>query len=176
LSGERLDVDLGEELALTALRVAPKALLAAFDAQAGRAVQQCRLLVALRRAHFFDACSVSPSLFDKFEELKTPLFWDIDKVENDERQYGIFYATAPGHLAYGHLKGHSLFCEALLLCLEGAAATPGKVIRPNGPEPWVITIRSLESALIGRLQATAGSAGVRQILGTQSFGDFAFRR
>lgn len=47
-----LDVDLRDELALTALSVAPKAMLAAFDAQAGQAERQVMLLADMRRAQY----------------------------------------------------------------------------------------------------------------------------
>jgi hypothetical protein len=125
---------------------------------------------ARRQLYFFDACQLRPEVFNDYEDLKTSLFWDVEAGESDDRQYGIFYATAPGHAAYGNVGGHSLFCEALLRCLDGGAAIPGAVTRPSKPSPWRVTSESLKVALGNHLRTIADAAGTTQVLGALILG------
>jgi hypothetical protein len=142
----------------------------------GMRLSSTRRNLARRQLYFFDACKLRPELFKDYEDFKTGLLWDLERVERDDRQYGIFYATAPGYPAYGNVGGHSLFCEALLQCFNGKAAVPGSVFRPSNPLPWQVTNGSLKAGLEVCLKDVANGAGTVQTLSSEVLGgDFQFR-
>jgi hypothetical protein len=60
----------------------------------------------------------------------------------DRRLAGVFHAAAPGDQAYAYVDSVSLFTEALIEGLHGAAAVPQSLIG-SGENQWAVTIASL---------------------------------
>jgi Caspase domain len=100
--------------------------------------------IARTQLYFFDACRVKPSLFKKFEDLKSEPIWDnTELTKRDDRSMLILYTTVAGAEAYGRSDDQSLFSRALIRCLDGAAAESTDA----GLMDWSVTGMSLANRL-----------------------------
>jgi hypothetical protein len=122
--------------------------------------------LARKQLYFFDACKTP---LDNTRDRRTSPLWDPPMVQTEDRHFVIFSATAsgrpaygaPGHPVDGKEHGHSLFCEALLRCLNGKAAI---LDRQNDPRSWRMTISSLQIGLAYHLKKVASEVGTDQPL------------
>jgi hypothetical protein len=99
----------------------------------------------------------------------TDLF-DVTLTGPDRRAAGIFHAAAAGDQAYARSEGISLFTEALIEGLAGAAAIPH---RPSetGPRRWSVTIASLSRWLAARGDRLAAQHQIGMTFRTSVLGD-----
>jgi len=81
--------------------------------------------------------------------------FDVRIGNVDRRVGGIFHAAMPGAHAYSHIGGVSLFLEALLKGLRGAAA-----VNAQGGSGWAVTASSLASWLALDSRARSAKHGV----------------
>src|SRR5258706_503636 len=77
--------------------------------------------IARTQLYFVDACRITPQEFRQFERMPTYGVFDAEVNDVDDRKAPIFYAAIPGTAAVGRSGKQSLFSDALLQCLEGAA-------------------------------------------------------
>ncbi len=101
---------------------------------------------------FVDSCRERPAIAGQFETMQ-------GAYRGDE-PFGrcvaspLFLAAGPRERAWARVGGVSLFNEALLACLRGAAAVGP---RKQG-ERWQVTTASLAETLLPRIQRASGSA------------------
>jgi Caspase domain len=97
--------------------------------------------IARTQLYFVDTARSRPPR--RLEELgwTSTLVFDAELSGIDDRNAPIFYATAPGRLAYGFPADQTLFSKALMRCLNGAAG------RLQPPDKWCVTTISLIDAL-----------------------------
>jgi hypothetical protein len=109
-----------------------------------------------------------PSLGSKLYGT-TDLF-DVRLAGPDLRAAGVFHAAAPGDQAYGRVEDVSLFTEALIEGLDGAAAVPP---RPSGSGPgqWAVTIASLSRWLASRGDRLTAEHKIRMTFRASLLGD-----
>lgn len=103
---------------------------------------------ASRQVFFIDSCRVEPKEFSQFEKLRAPDVVTITRRQNappDEREFAVLYAAMPGENAYAVPGQQSLFCRALLRCLENDGATPSDHEDELGHVPWMITTESIHT-------------------------------
>lgn len=106
------------------------------------------LNMAKVQIYFSDACRL-PAADQKWQELGHGLAVSGRMEGADGRSIGIYFSATPFEAA-GALKGkRTLFSQALLDCLNGAAV----VRQDDGEASWHITIDSLFMFLKGRLAA-----------------------
>ena len=98
---------------------------------------------ASRQYYFVDACRTRPGLFDDYLTTPAGVALDISK-EGTVDSAPIFYSASPRTLALGLPARGTLFCQALLDCLNGNAAELDAAGR------WVVGT----SALLRHLPAT----------------------
>ena len=92
----------------------------------------------------FDASRVAvPPKLELQWARATPVF-DADPPLIDDRAAVTLFSAPPGGAALSQKRGGSLFSQALLRCLDGAAAT--RIDADDGPR-WVITVSSLVEGL-----------------------------
>ena len=114
-------------------------------------------MLANTQFYFVDTGRGDPSSLRKVEQLNATPVFDIFLAGIDVRRAAIFYAAQPGGLAYARRGGQTLFSQALLAGLNGAAATLQE--DANGNQTWLVSTNSLYPALrriIADLSADAG--------------------
>jgi caspase domain-containing protein len=125
----------------------------------GMAPTQTRANIARSQLYLLDACrDESPRLWE-LEATEPSAVWSPERGGEDTRHAPTLYATVPGASAYGRRGGTTLFAEALIGCLEGAAAD---LIDVDGEEVWRVGSDRLNLALRVYLRELAGQAGVTQ--------------
>jgi hypothetical protein len=98
--------------------------------------------IARTQLYFIDSCRNFPSRFKAFEWMDVTPVFDIELSGRDDRRAPIFFAAIPGSKAYGLVGEQTLFSKALIECLNGAAAKPGKANK-NGQVKRHATVTSL---------------------------------
>lgn len=100
--------------------------------------------IARQQFYFIDACRVLPGHFKK-EELQTvPAVWSVELEGEDDRKSAVYNASLAGTQAYAIDSEPTLFGQALLRCLEGAAAQANA---ESGTTEYFISSFSLSKAL-----------------------------
>lgn len=117
--------------------------------------------IARTQLYFVDACRITPQEFRQFERMPTYGVFDTKVNDVDDRKAPIFYAAIPGTAAVGRSGKQSLFSDALLQCLEGAA---GEAMEedPAGKVPWRVSATSLNEALVKIVKALNDQFGTEQ--------------
>jgi hypothetical protein len=100
--------------------------------------------IARTQLYFVDACRSMHKRFQQYEQLATSNVWDVELAGVDNRRAPTYFATVPGAPAYARPGGQTLFSEALLDCLNGAAAEPEDV---QGKDRWRVTHHTLAEKL-----------------------------
>lgn len=72
----------------------------------------------------------------------TTNIFDVQLNLRDRRAVGVFHAAGPGEQAYAPMNNVSLFSQAVIKGLEGAAAVP-QTLTAQGNDEWAVTINSL---------------------------------
>jgi hypothetical protein len=111
--------------------------------------------IARTQIYLVDACRAVPDELKNQLAQNTADLWFSDLPGVDDRCAPIFYGALPGALAYARIGVQTLFSEALLKCLDGAAAEI--VEDENGSARWQVTVTQLISALkaqINEINAT----------------------
>jgi hypothetical protein len=117
--------------------------------------------IARSQWYFADACRNLPAQFPNFEKLSTADVFNPDIYGRDDRRAPIFYAALPDTKAQGIKGEQTLFCKALLACLEGEAGEASGP-DPGGQTQWQITLASLNAALERKLPVLAGNYKTEQ--------------
>lgn len=105
---------------------------------------------------FVDACRQLPDISARFERMRGA--FELDEMPGTAESSQCFLASASREIAFSRPGGRSLFCEALLECLEGAA-----VIGPDAQCPaWHLSGHSLSGRLRPRVQQLAQEEGETQ--------------
>jgi hypothetical protein len=125
----------------------------------GMAPSRRRANVARSQLYLLDACRDESPRLRELESTEPSAIWSPERGGSDDRRAPTLYATVPGASAYGRPGGTTLFAEALVRCLEGAAAD---LIDVGGEEAWRIGSHGLSSALSVHLSELAGQAEVTQ--------------
>jgi hypothetical protein len=129
--------------------------------------------IARRQLYFVDACRSMHERFRRFEQLETSTVWDVELGGIDNRRAPIYFATVPGAPAYAYPGGQTLFSEALISCLNGAAAKPDDEL---GQDRWLVTQHTLSDKLSRQVAALAGDEGAEQWVTSDGLGgDIAIR-
>jgi hypothetical protein len=79
-------------------------------------------------------------------EIHPSRIFGLSRDIQDMRIAPIYYATAPGGHSYERVGGTSFFSDALVACLNGAAAEPTEDY-DNGEIRWRVSVGSLSSGL-----------------------------
>jgi Caspase domain len=125
----------------------------------GMAPTRRRARIARSQLYLLDACrDESPRLLE-LEATEPSAVWSPERGGRDDRRAPTLYATVPGASAYGRRGGTTLFAEALLHCLDGAAAD---LIDVDGDEAWRVGSHGLSSALSVYLSDLAEQEDVAQ--------------
>ena len=120
--------------------------------------------IARTQFYFVDACREQPAQTKNFKDLKTGDLWDIELDGQDDRCSPIFYASVSNHVAAAIPGGQTLFGQALVACLGGEAGDSlGRDDEAGNPQ-WGVTIESLNSALLLKLDELN-----RQLGGDQTY-------
>lgn len=90
---------------------------------------------------FVDACRALPAEFRQFEDLSAGKIFPVYLSSPDYRCAPIYFAALPGTSAYGIAGEGTVFGEALIECLEGAAG------QRLGNQPWKVTTGTLLGGL-----------------------------
>jgi hypothetical protein len=112
--------------------------------------------IARTQLYFLDFGQSMTSLLDEFVASTPTDVFDRALETNEDRVAVVFYAAARGQPAYGRAQGLTLFGEALLDCLNGAAA------EQVGDGGWSVTTTELARVLPQRLQALTAEFGISQ--------------
>jgi hypothetical protein len=109
---------------------------------------------------FIDACRGFPAEFDNFEKLSATEVFEVELSDHDDRNAPVYFGALPGTSAYSITGEETIFCEAMLECLDGAAGQ-----RPPGSSEWKVTVGSL----LRGLQAIVGEINEREGGGQEVF-------
>lgn len=103
---------------------------------------------------FVDACRQPPEIAAAFAAMKGA--YQIDELPGAARSSQCFLSASTLQQSFGRPGGHTLFCEALLRGLRGAAVCP-----PTPPlcDAWHVSSYSLSEALTRHVADQAGEAG-----------------
>ena len=117
--------------------------------------------IARTQMYVVDACRITPQEFRQFERMPTYGVFDVEVNDIDDRKAPIFYAAIPGTVAIGRKGKQTLFSDALLQCLRGAA---GEAMEedPAGNVPWRVSVTSLNEALVKIVNALNDQFGTDQ--------------
>ena len=106
---------------------------------------------------FVDACRQYLPVAAKFETLAGA--FTLDEPHGSASQNPMFLATTTGAAAYAHVKGQTLFNQALLQGLRGRIATPPETgVSGN----WHVSALELVRRLLPDVQALALTSSVEQ--------------
>jgi hypothetical protein len=143
---------------------------------AGMARSRARTNAAKTQIYFIDTSRDTPEwLTRSLSQEPSPVF-NIELPQGpDDRVAVTFYSTNPSGRAYAYADGQSLFSEALVNCLEGAAGTPveesDEESSGEDDEPrWGVTLNSLSAAISQRMQELNESLGITQTVRVDSLG------
>lgn len=101
--------------------------------------------------YFVDACRLEPAEFRPY--MANPKAAALEGDEAGSAHTSVVYFSAtPGSAAYGDRAKGTLFCEALMQCMDGLAG----VMTPDG---WAVTVASLIDALADQLPLLADQLG-----------------
>jgi hypothetical protein len=123
--------------------------------------------VARTQFYFIDTCRHQATL-KPYEAMNSSLAFDVDLGNLDDRSAPVFYAAAPGALAwlinhqdppYGRSTYRSVFSEALISCLSGAAAIPRQ--NEYGDITWVVSVSSLVEGIQSQVDGVLGNRGAQ---------------
>lgn len=117
--------------------------------------------MAQTQLYFVDACRVLPSAFLNLQTMSVPDVLPVELAVRDDRQAPIFFATVSGDLAFALQNEQTLFCKALLACLNGAAGVPTQQ-DAEGDVRWQVSVQSLNRALNEFFDALTAVPGSRQ--------------
>lgn len=106
--------------------------------------------IARQQVYFWDSCRNRPRAFQQADWSSLPTIWEDDFVPGgDDRLLAVLMATPPGQLAFAGRPGErTLFGQALLECLEGAAA---EVALLQGEFRWRIGTTGISTFLQERM-------------------------
>ncbi|MFL6275321.1 MAG: hypothetical protein ACJ74G_08910 [Blastocatellia bacterium] len=118
--------------------------------------------IARTQLYFVDTDRVYPArTFQAFEEMNTTAVFDAVPLGLDDRDAVIFYATSSGSAAYAYTGDVTLFSDALLRCLDGAAAVPGEMDE-EGSWRWRVSITSMMNGIDRVLAGLNQETGLNQ--------------
>jgi len=100
--------------------------------------------MAEKQLYFIDTCRDFLDKYEKFEKMKAAELFEITLTGKEKRIAPIFFAAMPGDRAKIINKEQTLFCEALIDCLENDA---GNLEEINGQDVWHVSIHSLSNSL-----------------------------
>ncbi len=102
--------------------------------------------MARTQFYFIDACSVLPKVLKRKQKPNLSDVFLVDLNGLDERSAPIFHASVPGAETFSIPGEQTIFSEALMNCLNGAA---GKALpeEKNGDVRWQVSVLSLNDAL-----------------------------
>ncbi len=105
--------------------------------------------------YFVDACRTKPGLFDDYLSTRAGVAFDVTD-EGGVESAPIFYSASPRTLALGLPADGTLFCQALLRCLDGEAA------ELDADGRWVVSTSSLVRHLPAAVDRLAAEHQARQ--------------
>jgi hypothetical protein len=111
--------------------------------------------IARTQLFFVDASQQIESLPDNLVGAHPTQVFDLP-LESREDRVAITFTAARGQLTYGKIGGKTLFGEALLECLDGAAA---EQLETGG---WGVTTTGLASTVGARVREQSAEFGVEQ--------------
>jgi Caspase domain len=123
--------------------------------------------IARTQLYFVDACRSMHERFQQYEQLATSNVWDVELAGVDNRRAPTYFATIPGAPAYARPGGQTLFSEALLDCLNGAAAEPED---EQGQDRWRVTHHTLAEKLSKQVAELAGNEEAEQWVTSDGLG------
>ena len=107
--------------------------------------------MAKRQVYFVDACRMAPTEFQPFEWMNISDIFQVELGGVDDRVSPIFFSSLAGAKAYAIRGEQTLFCRALLNCLDGSAA---EVWTTDGQdERRAVTVHSLNTTLEKEIEA-----------------------
>jgi Caspase domain len=98
--------------------------------------------IARRQLYFVDACRERPDAFAGYETMQATDVFDREEPGVDDRATPQYYAAVPGERARAQPGKTTIFGDALLECLRGAAGT-----RDGIEVGWHVSVGSLARAL-----------------------------
>ena len=122
--------------------------------------------VARTQVYFVDTCRMEPEAFREYEQMETATVWDVAQTGVDDRRAPMYFAAVPGTSARARPAQGTLFCQALIECLGGAA----ELAEADGVDRWVVTHLSLASKLADRVRELAEDADAIQWIRSDGFG------
>jgi hypothetical protein len=118
--------------------------------------------IALTQLYFFDFARTSHQELHELTWLNATGVFDAESLGiADERSAAIFYAAAPGQMAYG-VRGGTVFGLAVLDCLRGAAGRRALGEAPDSASEWVVSVHSLARALPSYVDRLTSEYDIRQ--------------
>jgi len=106
---------------------------------------------------FVDACRQQLPIAARFESLAGP--FTLDEPPGIAESTPMFLAATTGNAAYAHVRGQTLFNEALLWGLRGGIAAPPD---PALSKKWHVSVLELVKSLLPRVKALALSERATQ--------------
>jgi hypothetical protein len=129
--------------------------------------------IARTQIYFFDACRTKLAELEGYEDPDVTPMWDVSRDNaNDNRTVAVFETTEPGRAAYATKGGQSVFSEALIECLTGAAAVPPLGLQFDEAPRWDVTLNSLAGQIDNYVKKVCTREGISQRCipsGTDSF-------
>ena len=98
--------------------------------------------IARRQLYFVDACRDRPDAISSYETMQPTDVFDREEPRVDDRATPQYYAAVPGERARAQPGKTTIFGDALLECLRGAAGT-----RDGVDVGWHVSAGSLSRAL-----------------------------
>jgi hypothetical protein len=117
--------------------------------------------IARTQLYFVDASRARPMALAQYQVLNSTAVFDAPLQGLDDRTAPIFYASAPDAVAFARVRGQTLFSEALIEGLDGAAA------EPTSDDRWGVSVLSLARYLPRRVLDTARTEAVDQTVGVE---------
>jgi hypothetical protein len=134
--------------------------------------------MARKQLYFVDACRLPPELSLSLELQDASPVWDpsalldqeAGEVIEDDRDAPLFFTTLSGAESYALQGKPSLFCQALIRCLDGGTGT---MLRQgaSGRDEWVVSDKSLSFGLNYHLPRVAREINRRQQCKSQWHGN-----
>jgi Caspase domain len=118
---------------------------------AGMAPTPSKPRIAQTQIYFIDACRVRPADFKNYAMMPTTAVFDVEPGRRDQRCMPIYFASLPGDVANGVRGRQTVFSEALIECLRGAAGEALEEM-PNGHVPYHVGVHSLDRAIGRRIE------------------------
>jgi hypothetical protein len=108
--------------------------------------------------YFVDACRIRPDAFTRYRYAGDGLGLLEEWDGQDRRAAPVYFSASPGDAAFGEPGRGTVFSQALLRCLEGAAVDDFA----DAQGRFRITATSLQQALEQQVAELAGGLGRRQ--------------